>query len=91
MRGVTWSDASAGLHRKYTQAIRVDSRHSGFLVAGNEEGIFRSNDGGKIVEIRRRGRLLRSCASSNPLTIPATGSPPLREADPSSPAITPHI
>jgi photosystem II stability/assembly factor-like uncharacterized protein len=35
------------LHRKYSQAIRVDSRRSGFLVAGNEEGIFRSEDGGK--------------------------------------------
>jgi photosystem II stability/assembly factor-like uncharacterized protein len=45
--GATWGDASAGLHRKYTQAIRVDSRKSGFLVAGNEEGIFRSEDGGK--------------------------------------------
>ena len=46
-RGVTWNDASAGLHRKYTQAIRVDSRKTGVLVAGNEEGIFRSEDGGK--------------------------------------------
>src|SRR6266851_8417775 len=46
-RGVTWSNASGGLHRKYSQAIRVDSRRSGFLVAGNEEGIFRSEDGGK--------------------------------------------
>src|ERR1019366_4864 len=45
--GATWQDASAGLHRKYTQAIRVDSRQSGVLVAGNEEGIFRSEDGGK--------------------------------------------
>jgi photosystem II stability/assembly factor-like uncharacterized protein len=45
--GATWNDASAGLHRKYTSAIRVDSRKSGFLVAGNEEGIFRSEDGGK--------------------------------------------
>jgi photosystem II stability/assembly factor-like uncharacterized protein len=45
--GVTWSDAGAGLHRKYTQAIRVDSHRSGVLVAGNEEGIFRSEDGGK--------------------------------------------
>ena len=33
--GVTWADASAGLHRKYTTAIRVDSRKSGYLVAGN--------------------------------------------------------
>ena len=45
--GGTWGDASAGLHRKFTAAIRVDSRKSGFLVAGNEEGIFRSEDGGK--------------------------------------------
>jgi photosystem II stability/assembly factor-like uncharacterized protein len=45
--GATWSDASAGLHRKYTAAIRVDSRKSGVLMAGNEEGIFRSEDGGK--------------------------------------------
>ena len=44
--GATWNDASAGLHRKYTAAIRVDSRKSGVLVAGNEEGIFRSEDGG---------------------------------------------
>ena len=45
--GVTWMDASTGLHRKFTQAIRVDSRRSGFLVAGNEEGIFHSDDGGR--------------------------------------------
>ena len=45
--GATWTDASAGLHRKYTQAIRVDSRKSGVLIAGNEEGILRSEDGGK--------------------------------------------
>jgi photosystem II stability/assembly factor-like uncharacterized protein len=44
--GATWSDASAGLHRKYSQAIRVDSRRAGVLVAGNEEGVFRSEDGG---------------------------------------------
>jgi photosystem II stability/assembly factor-like uncharacterized protein len=44
--GATWSDASAGLHRKYSQAIRVDSRRSGVLLAGNEEGIFRSEDKG---------------------------------------------
>jgi len=45
--GATWADASTGLHRKYSQAIRVDSRRSGVLIAGNEEGIFRSEDGGK--------------------------------------------
>jgi photosystem II stability/assembly factor-like uncharacterized protein len=46
-KGATWRDASAGLHRKYSQAIRVDSRRAGVLLAGNEEGIFRSEDGGR--------------------------------------------
>lgn len=45
--GATWTDASAGLRRKYTQAIRVDSRKAGVLVAGNVDGIFRSEDGGR--------------------------------------------
>jgi hypothetical protein len=46
--GATWSDASAGLHRKYTLAIRVDAKRPGVLLAGTEEGIFRSQDGGKV-------------------------------------------
>lgn len=45
--GATWNDASAGLHRKYTMALRVDRQHKGVLLAGNEEGIFRSPDGGQ--------------------------------------------
>ncbi|WP_321474220.1 hypothetical protein [uncultured Paludibaculum sp.] len=45
--GQTWSDASTGLHRKYTMAIRVDRQRKGVLLAGNEEGIFRSQDGGQ--------------------------------------------
>jgi len=45
-RGETWHDASAGLQRKYTAAIRVDRKRTGVLVAGSEEGIFRSEDGG---------------------------------------------
>jgi photosystem II stability/assembly factor-like uncharacterized protein len=45
--GATWSDASAGLRRKYSLAIRVDTRRRGVLLAGTEEGIFRSEDGGK--------------------------------------------
>jgi photosystem II stability/assembly factor-like uncharacterized protein len=44
--GATWSDASAGLRRKYTTALRVDSRRAGALLAGTEQGIFRSQDGG---------------------------------------------
>ncbi len=46
-RGATWQNAAAGLRRKYTGAIRVDRRRPGVLVAGNEEGVFRSTDGGK--------------------------------------------
>jgi len=45
--GATWTDVSASLHRKYSEAIRVDSRKSGVLIAGNEEGIFRSENAGK--------------------------------------------
>ena len=44
--GATWHDAASGLRRKYTAALRVDSRRAGFLVAGTEQGIFRSEDGG---------------------------------------------
>jgi hypothetical protein len=32
---------------KYTQAIRVDRTHTGVLIAGNEDGVFRSPDGGR--------------------------------------------
>jgi photosystem II stability/assembly factor-like uncharacterized protein len=44
--GLTWHDASTGLRRKYTAALRVDSRRAGVLLAGTEQGIFRSEDGG---------------------------------------------
>ena len=44
--GATWHDAASGLRRKYTAALRVDSRRAGFLIAGTEQGIFRSEDGG---------------------------------------------
>ena len=45
--GVHWTELSGGLHRKYTEAIRVDRQKSGVLVVGGEEGIFRSEDDGK--------------------------------------------
>lgn len=45
--GKTWQELSQGLHRKFTEAIRVDRQHSGVLVAGGEEGVFRSEDEGK--------------------------------------------
>ena len=46
--GRTWRELSAGLHRKYTEAIRVDRKRPSVLLAGTEEGIFLSEDGGKI-------------------------------------------
>ena len=46
-RGATWRDASAGLRRKYTAALRVDSRRAGVLLAGTEQGVFHSEDEGK--------------------------------------------
>jgi photosystem II stability/assembly factor-like uncharacterized protein len=45
-RGANWHEIGGGLHRKYTEALRVDRTHAGVLVAGGEEGIFRSEDGG---------------------------------------------
>jgi photosystem II stability/assembly factor-like uncharacterized protein len=50
-RGATWQEISGGLHRKYTEAIRVDRRQAGVLLAGGEEGIFRSEDAGKTWRI----------------------------------------
>lgn len=46
-RGVTWQEISTGFRRKYTGAIRVDRGRRGVIIAGNEEGIFRTEDGGK--------------------------------------------
>src|ERR1035438_7798720 len=43
----SWQDASATLRRKYTAALRVDSRRAGVLLAGTEQGVFRSEDEGK--------------------------------------------
>ena len=45
--GRTWQELSAGLHRKYTEAIRVDRERPGVVLAGTEEGLFRSENGGK--------------------------------------------
>jgi len=45
--GATWHDAASGLRRKYTAALRVDSGRAGVLLAGTEQGVFRSEDGGK--------------------------------------------
>jgi photosystem II stability/assembly factor-like uncharacterized protein len=50
-RGATWEEVGATLHRKFTEAIRVDRSHAGTLVAGGEEGIFRSEDRGASWQI----------------------------------------
>jgi photosystem II stability/assembly factor-like uncharacterized protein len=54
-KGVTWKEIGGGLHRKYTEAIRVDSSHSGVLISGGEEGLFRSEDDGETWKIAGAG------------------------------------
>ena len=44
--GRTWREIGGGLHRKYTEAIRGDARNGGVVLAGTEEGIFRSDNAG---------------------------------------------
>lgn len=46
-RGKTWSEVSAGLHRKYTETLRVDRTNPSRVFAGGEEGVFRTDDAGK--------------------------------------------
>jgi photosystem II stability/assembly factor-like uncharacterized protein len=46
-RGATWEEIGGTLHRKFTEAIRADRNHAGVVVAGGEEGLFRSEDGGR--------------------------------------------
>ncbi len=45
--GETWQELGATLPRRFTEAIRTDPGHPGVLVAGTEQGIFRSDDEGK--------------------------------------------
>jgi hypothetical protein len=45
--GETWRELGAALHRKFTESLRVDRQKPGVLIAGGEEGIFRSDDDGK--------------------------------------------
>src|SRR5690349_8820748 len=44
--GASWQPADRGLRRKYAEALRVDRSRSGHLVAGTEDGLFYSTDGG---------------------------------------------
>jgi photosystem II stability/assembly factor-like uncharacterized protein len=50
-RGATWEEIGASLHRKFTEAIRADRNQPGKVLAGGEEGIFRSEDGGRTWRI----------------------------------------
>jgi photosystem II stability/assembly factor-like uncharacterized protein len=44
--GMTWTEMSGDLPRKYTEAIRVDRTKAGTIVAGGEDGLWRSEDAG---------------------------------------------
>jgi photosystem II stability/assembly factor-like uncharacterized protein len=46
-QGATWEEIGGGLHRKFTQAVRADRHQTGVVVAGGEEGIFRTEDSGR--------------------------------------------
>ena len=50
-RGVTWEEIGATLHRKFTQTIHVDRTQGDTLLAGGEEGIFRTENRGKSWQI----------------------------------------
>jgi photosystem II stability/assembly factor-like uncharacterized protein len=44
--GATWREISTNLPRKYTEAIRADKSHSGVLLSGGEDGVWRSDHNG---------------------------------------------
>jgi len=45
--GLTWTHASTGIARPYTQALTADRAHPGVLLAATEKGIYRSPDRGE--------------------------------------------
>jgi photosystem II stability/assembly factor-like uncharacterized protein len=45
-RGKTWREIGAGRRRRYTEAIRAD-RTRGVLIAGGEDGLWRTDNAGK--------------------------------------------
>jgi photosystem II stability/assembly factor-like uncharacterized protein len=47
-RGATWEEIGATLHRKFTAAVRTDGQQ---VVAGGEEGIFRTLDNGRTWQL----------------------------------------
>ena len=53
--GATWQELGGSLRRKYTEAIRIDRERTGVLLAGGEQGVFRSTDDGKTWKISGAG------------------------------------
>lgn len=49
--GNTWTEAGGGLRRKYTEAIRADRSNPSAILAGGEEGIFRTENAGKTWQL----------------------------------------
>jgi photosystem II stability/assembly factor-like uncharacterized protein len=45
-QGRTWRRVDSGIRRKYTQTIHVDRARAGRVLAGTEQGIWQSEDGG---------------------------------------------
>ena len=84
--GATWQAADRGIRRKYTEAIRVDRSRAGHLVAGTEDGLFYSVDGGPLLDARRRGRISGPAHRAVAGRCRASGSPSRRAAACSSPA-----
>jgi hypothetical protein len=50
-RGAHWEEIGGALHRKYTETLALDRQQRGVLLAGGEEGIFRSDDSGRSWKI----------------------------------------
>lgn len=46
-RGATWREISAGLHRRYGKAVRIDRTNPDRIVIGTEDGIHVSTDRGR--------------------------------------------
>ncbi|MBK7928161.1 MAG: hypothetical protein IPJ98_11925 [Bryobacterales bacterium] len=53
--GETWREASVGLRRRYMQTIAVDRTAAGVLLAGGEDGLYRSTDGARRWEAVESG------------------------------------
>jgi hypothetical protein len=62
--GRTWRRCDAGISRKFTKCIRVDRATSGRLLAGTEQGVFLSEDGGASWRAHALWRMITSLEQS---------------------------